>query len=187
MTAGDIIAILEQQFGARIKAKKADALDPYVVVDARDIVDVCRFLRDDPRLRFEILNSISGVDYLEPDPKKAPKAGFEPHLEVVYHLSSFSNRPKDAGSGKERLLRFVVKIVLPRWNDDKPGELPEVPSVTSLWPGANWHERETYDLCGVWFTGHPDLHRILLSEDWIGHPLRKDYEFPLEYHGIRGR
>jgi len=152
-----------------------------VVVEAADMVEVCRFLRDDPRLRFEILNSLSSTDYLEPDPKKAPKAGFEPHLEVLYHLSSFNNRPDG------RILRFVVKVILPRWKDNKPGELPEVPSVTSLWGAADWHERETYDLFGVWFTGHPDLHRILLSEDWVGYPLRKDYEFPLEYHGIRGR
>ena len=51
----------------------------------------------------------------------------------------------------------MLKVILPRWKDDKPGELPEVPSVTSLWPTADWHEREVYDLCGVWFTGHPDL------------------------------
>ena len=104
-----------------------------------------------------MLNCISGVDYLEPDPKKAPKAGFDPHLEVVYHLSSFRQRH-----------RFVLKLILPRWKDDKPGELPEVPSVTSLWRTADWHEREVYDLSGVWFTGHPDLTRILLSEDWVG-------------------
>ena len=181
MTAADIVTILEQKFGDRIKAKKLDAIDPFVVVNAADIVTVCCFLRDDPRLRFEILNSICGVDYLELDPKKAPKAGFEPHLEVVYNVSSFSNRPDG------RVLRFTVKVLLPRWKDNKPGELPEVPSVTSVWSAADWHERETYDLCGVWFTGHPDLHRILLSEDWVGYPLRKDYEFPLEYHGIRGR
>jgi len=78
-------------------------------------------------------------------------------------------------------------VILPRWKDGKAGELPEVPSVTSLWRTADWHEREVYDLCGVAFTGHPNLRRILLSEDWQGHPLRKDYEFPLEYHGIRGR
>jgi NADH-quinone oxidoreductase subunit C len=176
MTSPEIITILEQQFGERIKSKKADAIDPWVAVDPADLVPVCRFLRDDPRLRFDLLNAISGVDYLEPDPKKAPKAGFDPHGEVVYHLSSLQQRH-----------RFVLKVILPRWKDGKPGVLPEVPSVTSLWATADWHEREVYDLSGVWFTGHPDLTRILLSEDWVGHPLRKDYEFPLEYHGIRGR
>jgi NADH-quinone oxidoreductase subunit C len=108
MSSADVVTILEQKFGDRIKAKKLDAIDPYIVVDPADVVAVCRYLRDDPRLRFEILNSICGVDYLELDPKKAPKAGYEPHLEVVYHLSSFSNRPND------RILRFTVKVLLPR-------------------------------------------------------------------------
>jgi NADH-quinone oxidoreductase subunit C len=176
MTSTEIIAALETKFGERIKARKPDAMDPFVVVDAADLVAVCRFLRDDTRLRFELLNCISGVDYFEPDPKKAPKAGFEPHLEVVYHFQSYTHRH-----------RFVLKVLLPRWKDDKPGQLPQVPSVTSIWAAADWHEREVYDLSGVWFTGHPELTRILLAEDWQGHPLRKDYEFPLEYHGIRGR
>jgi NADH-quinone oxidoreductase subunit C len=176
MTAAEIVAILEQQLGARIQSKKLDALDPFVVVAPEHLLDVCRFLKEDSRLRFELLNCISGVDYLEPDAKKAPKAGFEPHTEVVYHLSSFTHRH-----------RFVVKVILPRWKDDKPGQLPEVTSVTSLWRTAEWHEREVYDLSGIWFTGHPELTRILLAEDWVGHPLRKDYEYPLEYHGIRGR
>lgn len=176
MTAAEIAALLEQQFGSRITAKNMEAIDPFVGVDAANLLEVCRFLREDERLRFDLLNCISGVDYLEPDPKKAPKAGFQPHMEVVYHLSSFRHRH-----------RFVVKVMLPRWKNDKPGELPEVPSVTSLWRTADWHEREVYDLSGVYFTGHPDLTRILLAEDWVGHPLRKDYEYPLEYHGIRGR
>jgi NADH-quinone oxidoreductase subunit C len=176
MNSAEITAVLEQQFGDRIKGKKGDAIDPFVVVDGSDLVEICRFLRDDRRLRFELLNCISGVDYLEPDAKKAPKAGFEPHVEVVYHLQSFTHTH-----------RFVLKVSLPRWKDNKAGQLPEVPSVVALWAAAEWHEREVYDLTGVWFTGHPDLHRILLSEDWVGHPLRKDYEFPLEYHGIRGR
>ncbi len=176
MNATDIIARLQAKFGDRIQSTKTDVLDPFVVVAAADLVAVCTFLKEDPALRFDILNCISGVDYFEPDPKKAPKAGFEPHVEVVYHLSSFTHRH-----------RFVLKVVLPRWKDDKPGELPEVPSVVALWSAADWHEREVYDLSGVWFHGHPDLRRILLSEDWVGHPLRKDYEFPLEYHGIRGR
>jgi NADH-quinone oxidoreductase subunit C len=176
MNSAEITAVLEQQFGDRIKGKKADAIDPFVIVDATDLVEICRFLRDDARMRFEILNCISGVDYLEPDAKKAPKAGFEPHVEVVYHLQSFTHAH-----------RFVLKVSLPRWKDNKAGQLPEVPSVVPIWAAAEWHEREVYDLTGVWFAGHHDLHRILLSEDWVGHPLRKDYEFPLEYHGIRGR
>jgi NADH-quinone oxidoreductase subunit C len=176
MKSDEIVTILEQKFAGRIKAKSLEAKDPFVVVDPADLVEVCRFLRDDSRLAFDMLNCISGVDYLEPDPKKAPKAGFDPHMEVVYHLSSFRNKH-----------RFVVKLLLPRWKDDKAGAIPEVPSLTPLYNMANWHEREVYDLSGVWFTGHPDLTRILLSDDWEGHPLRKDYEFPLEYHGIRGR
>jgi NADH-quinone oxidoreductase subunit C len=176
MNSADIIAALEARFGERIKSKKLDAIDPFAVVAPEDLVEVCLFLRDDPRLRFDLLNCVSGVDYFEPDPKKAPKAGFEPHLEVVYHMQSFAHRH-----------RFVLKVHLPRWKDDKKGQLPEVPTVTGLWAAADWHEREVYDLSGVWFTDHPDPRRMLLAEDWEGHPLRKDYEFPLEYHGIRGR
>ena len=167
---------LKEKFGDAIVETHSNWGDDTAVVKPEVWKEVCRFLRDEPRLRFEFLNCISGVDYLEPDPKKAAKAGFEPHTEVVYHCSSFTHRH-----------RFVLKLILPRWKDNKPGELPEVPSVTSVWRTADWHEREVYDLSGVWFIGHPNLHRILTSEDWVGHPLRKDYEYPLEYHGIRGR
>jgi NADH-quinone oxidoreductase subunit C len=175
MTSADIIAVLDTECGPKIKSKNATAIDPFVVVEPADLVAVARTLRDHPRLKFDMLNCISGVDYLELDPKKAAKAGFEPHLEVVYHLSSFAHKH-----------RFVVKVLLPRWKD-KPGELPEVPTLVEVWPAADWHERECFDLAGVLFVGHPDLRRILLADDWVGHPLRKDYEFPLEYHGIRGR
>jgi NADH-quinone oxidoreductase subunit C len=82
---------------------------------------------------------------------------------------------------------LVVKVMLPRWKDDVPGEIPEVPTVSGVWSTADWHEREVYDLSGVYFVGHPNLRRILCPEDWVGYPLRKDYEMPLEYHGIRGR
>jgi NADH-quinone oxidoreductase subunit C len=176
MTSAEIISVLESQLGSKIKDKKADALDPFVVVEPANLLEVCRFLKADPRLAFDMLNCVTGADYLELDPKKIAKAGFEPHMEVVYHLSSFTHKH-----------RFVVKVMLPRWKGNKIGELPEVPSVVELWPAANWHEREVFDLSGVMFLGHPDLHRILLADDWVGHPLRKDYEFPLEYHGIRGR
>src|SRR5713226_9756148 len=111
MKAPEIIATLEEKFGLRIKSKNLETQDPFIVVAPEDLLPVCQFLRDDLRLAFDMLNCISGVDYLEPDPKKAPKAGFEPHLEVVYHLQSFRNKH-----------RFVVKVILPRWKDDKLGE-----------------------------------------------------------------
>ena len=65
-----------------------------------------------------------------------------------------------------------------------PRDRPEVPSVMDVWPGADWHERETYDLVGIRFTGRDSLRRILLPEDWPGHPLRKDWKFPADYHGV---
>jgi len=176
MNPAEIISALEGRFGDKIKAKAPESLDPHVVVEPADLVEVCRYLRDDPRLRFEMLVDISGVDFLETDAKKAAKAGFDPHVEVVYHLQSFTHKH-----------RFTVKASLPRWKNDTQGRLPEVPSLTGLWNSADWMEREAFDLCGIDFPGHPNLQRILLSEDWEGHPLRKDYEFPLEYHGIRGR
>jgi NADH-quinone oxidoreductase subunit C len=163
MTPAAILDVLKQRFGDKIKSSKLDGPDPYAVIDPADLLEVCRFLRDDSRLGFAFLNCISGVDYLELDPKKAPKAGFDPHLEVVYHFSSFRNKH-----------RIILKVLLPRWKDDKVGELPEVPSLTPLYLTANWHEREVYDLCGIWFVGHPDPRRMLLAEDWVGHPLRND-------------
>jgi NADH-quinone oxidoreductase subunit C len=176
MTPSEIITALDSRFGDKIKSKAPTAIDPFIVVAAEDIVEVARFLKEDDRLSFDLLHCISGVDYLELDPKKAAKAGFDPHVEVVYHFQGFRHRH-----------RFVVKVLLPRWKDNVPGQLPEVPTLTGLYASANWHEREVYDLSGVLFTGHPDMTRILLAEDWVGHPLRKDYQYPLEYHGIRGR
>jgi NADH-quinone oxidoreductase subunit C len=171
-----VLEILRDRQGDAIVSVHPDALDPFAIVRPSALLGVLRFLRDEPTLAFDLLHNISGVDYLEPDPKKAAKAGFEPHLEVVYHLQSFRHWH-----------RITLKLILPRWKDDQVGQLPEVPSVTELYGSADWHEREVYDLVGVIFTGHPDPRRILLSDDWVGHPLRKDYEFPLEYHGIRGR
>src|SRR5579859_5954655 len=111
MTAAEIITLLEEKFPGKLKAKNVEAIDPFVVVDANDLVDLCWFLQEDPRLNFDLLHSISGVDYLEPDPKKAAKAGFEPHVEVVYHFQSFRLRH-----------RFVVKVNLPRWKDNVKGQ-----------------------------------------------------------------
>jgi len=169
VTVTEIHAMLKQQFGEAVSVAEP------TIVEVAALVAVCQFLRDD--LRFDFLNGVCGVDYLETDAKKVAKAGFEPHLEVVYHLSSF------AFPGR----RFTMKVMLPRWKDAIVGELPEVPTVSHLWRTADWHERETFDLVGIRFLNHPDPRRILLADDWVGHPLRKDYEYPLEYHDIRCR
>jgi NADH-quinone oxidoreductase subunit C len=167
---------LRAKFGDAIVSANFDNIDPWIEVTPQGIVDVCQYLRDEPSLAFDYLNCISGADYLHTDPKKAASAGWDPHIEVVYHL--FSMRHKHS---------LVLKVILPRWKDDQMGHLPEVPSVAGVWATADWHEREVFDLSGVRFMNHPNLKRILCPEDWVGHPLRKDYEMPLEYHGIRGR
>ena len=94
---------------------------------------------------------------------------YKEHIEVVYHLFSMRHRHK-----------FVLKVHLPR-------ESPRVPSVEGVWRGANWHEREAYDMMGIVFDGHSDLRRILCPDDWEGWPLRKDYEQPEFYNGMRVR
>lgn len=167
---------LKKKFGDKITGANSTNLDPWIEVAPESLAEVCLYLRDEKDLRFNYLNCISGVDYLEVDPKKAAKVDWQPHTEVVYHLWSLTHKHS-----------LVLKVILPRWKGGVEGELPEVPSVAAIWPTADWHEREVYDLSGVRFVGHPALRRILCPEDWVGHPLRKDYEMPLEYHGIRGK
>ena len=128
-------------------------LDGFAVVDAARIIEVCRFLRDDPETAIDCLNNETGVDYKD-------------RIEVVYHLFSYRHRHT-----------CVLKIKLPREN-------PVVATVEGIWSAANWMEREIFDLLGVIFEGHSDLRRILMPEDWPGHPLRKDFVEPQEYHGI---
>jgi NADH-quinone oxidoreductase subunit C len=123
------------------------------------IAEVCRTMRDDEALRFELCSSVSGVDYLGSDERR---------LHVVYHLMSMTYR---------RRVRLEVAV---------SAENPRVPSVTSVYPTADWQERETYDMFGVIFEGHPNLTRILMPDDWEGHPQRKDYPLggvPVEYKG----
>lgn len=176
MAGQEFLARLHGEFGDKITGADFEAIDPWVEVSAEGLVEVATYLRDQPDLCFDMLNCITAVDYFQPDPKKAAKAGFDPHLMLVYHLSSIAKKHT-----------LVLKVALPRWKDDTEGALPEVPTISHIWRTADWHEREVYDLSGVRFLGHPNLRRILCPEDWLGHPLRKDYEMPLEYHGIRGR
>jgi NADH-quinone oxidoreductase subunit C len=122
------------------------------------LIAVMTALRDDPALRFELCSSVSGVDYL----------GSVNRLHAVYHLTSMTYR---------RRVRVEVAVSV----DD-----PHVPSVTALYPGADWQERETYDMFGIVFDGHPALTRILMPDDWDGHPQRKDYPLggiPVQYKG----
>lgn len=177
MDIQEIHSILLDKFGeVAVGAAPHQATDPWIQVSADSIVEVGTFLRDDERFRFDHLNDLCGSDYLEPDEKKAAKFGHDPHVEVVYQLSSIALKH-----------RLKLKVVLPRWKNNEEGQLPEIPSVSGVWGIADWHERECYDLVGIHFQGHPNLKRILCPEDWVGHALRKDYEMPLEYHGVRGR
>ncbi len=116
------------------------------VVRTDAIDQVCAFLRTDPRFRMDFIVDVLGVDFPDRDPR----------FEVVYVLYSTSQK-----------LRVRLKV--------RVAEGGSVPSVTRIWLGAAWPERETYDMFGIRFTGHPDLKRIYLAEDWEGHPLRKDY------------
>jgi len=144
----------------------ADAIEKVVVehdeltlhVKAELIAEVAQAMRDDESLRFELCSSVSGVDYLNSDARR---------LHVLYHLTSMTYR---------RRVRLEVAVPLDG----------TVPTVTSVYPTADWQERETYDMFGVIFTGHPNLTRILMPDDWEGHPQRKDYPLggvAVEYKG----
>ena len=112
-----------------------------------NLLRVCEFLRDHPALSFTYLSDVTALDHY-------PE---EPRFETVYHLYSI---------GMNQRLRLKVRL---------PGNSPRVSSVVPIWPGANVFEREVFDLFGIVFEGHPFLERMLLPEDWEGHPLRKDY------------
>lgn len=121
-----------------------------VSVKREAIVPVCQFLRDDPDLAYSFLVDLTSVDYLEYPQKEARFA-------VVYLLHSYKNNE-----------RIRLKV----WVEENDAV---VPTVTGVWSGANWLEREVYDMMGITFAGHPDMRRILLTEDWVDHPQRKDF------------
>ena len=153
MTPLAIYERIKAQLPAAVLEVVEKAIDPFAVIDPAAIVDVGRFLRDDPETAMDCLSNESGVDYKD-------------RIEVVYHLFSYSHRHG-----------AVLKVKLPRDN-------PAVATMETVWKSANWMEREIFDLVGVTFEGHSDLRRLLMPEDWPGHPLRKDFVEPLEYHGI---
>lgn len=130
--------------------------DAFVLVDPEQIVEFLRICRDENRLRFELLIDLTATD---------PKAD-DPNLWINLNLLSV-----------ERRQRLAIKALIPKSN-------PRLPSSTPIYRAAQWHERECAEMYGITFVGHPDPRHILLPDDWVGFPLRKDYEFPKEYHGI---
>jgi len=147
-----ILAELQRRFGDAIVETHDHRGDPTAVVAQEDLLAVLAHCRDDVALAFDVLMDLTAVDYL-----KFPGREDGPRFEVVYHLYSLTHNHR---------LRLKVRMD----EDD-----PNVPSAVALWPIANWLEREVWDMFGVRFEGHPDLRRLLMYEEFVGHPLRKDY------------
>jgi NADH-quinone oxidoreductase subunit C len=146
-----IAKIIEEKFAGQVLGTTSYAGQVGVSLKKDMIRDICLFLRDEPSVKMDHLADLTAVDYS----RYPGDAG--PRFEVVYNMISTVHNHR---------IRLKVRV---------PEEDPRVDSVTSVWQTANWHERETYDLMGIKFDGHPDLRRILLTEDWEGHPLRKEY------------
>ncbi len=137
---------------------QSEVPQPGVVVQPERLLAFATALRDDPELAFESLQQLAGVDWPE-----------EERIRCSTTVWSFS---------RDCLLTFHV---------DLPRDNPRLPSLCGIWPAADWHERECWDLTGIVFEGHPDLRRLMLPDDWEGHPLRKDYEEKPAYGGIPTR
>ena len=145
--ASPILRRLAEAFPDAVEETHERLGDATARVDRGRIVELLAFLRDTPELEFDMLSDLTAVDYL----------GEEPRFEVVYHLYSLPRNQR---------LRIKARV---------PEDDCEIESVIEVWPAANWLEREVWDLYGIRFRGHPDLRRLLLYEEFEGHPLRKDY------------
>jgi NADH-quinone oxidoreductase subunit C len=163
MSFDDIKLLLTEKFGGEvIIGEERTGMQPALLIAPNSIMEVCLELRDNPKTYFDFLSCLSGIDY-------GIDAGT---FGVVYHLASIPYN-----------LRLTLKVS--KANDRNEEELPSFPSVVSVYRTADWHEREAYDLVGIFFEGHPDLRRILLPDDWEGYPLRKDYKTAEYYKGIK--
>ncbi len=155
MTVNEIHERLQAEFGDAVGPLSEPKIDPFAVVKADRLVAVASFLKRTPGIELDHCDDVTALDW--------PRRNV---IEVVYHLFSYGHRHG-----------IVLKVEADR-------AAPVVPSVTGVWKAANWLEREVYDLFGVTFTGHPDLRRLLLPDDWNGWPLRKDYQESGGYHDI---
>ncbi|MEO6980445.1 MAG: NADH-quinone oxidoreductase subunit C [Mucilaginibacter sp.] len=163
MSFEEIKLLLIDKFGeAVIVGEETTGLQPALLIAPNQIAGVCLELRNNPKTYFDFLSSITGVDY-------GVEAG---RFGVVYHLASIPYQTQ-----------LTLKVSVE--NDRSFDNLPAFPSITSVYRTADWHERETYDLLGIFFENHPDLRRILLPDDWEGFPLRKDYKAAEYYKGIK--
>ncbi|HTO54268.1 MAG TPA: NADH-quinone oxidoreductase subunit C [Myxococcota bacterium] len=155
--ADDLLAKLRALLGADVLDVHTHRGDATILVAVDRARECLQRLRDDPGLAFNVLVDLTAVDYL----------GREPRFEVVYHLASLELAPPGGGfSGIRHRLRVKCGV---------PSQKVEADSVVALWDAANWYEREVWDLYGIHFRGHPDLRRIMLYDEFQGHPLRKDY------------
>jgi NADH-quinone oxidoreductase subunit C len=152
MDGDAILARLRERFGDRVVDSHAHRGDHTVVLARDTLAEALRWCRDEPDLRFDLLVDLTAVDYL-----KFPGREDGPRFEVVYHLYSVAHNH-----------RIRLKVLVDE--DDA-----EVATASELWPIANWLEREVWDMFGIRFAGHPDPRRLLMYEEFVGHPLRKDY------------
>jgi NADH-quinone oxidoreductase subunit C len=174
---------LVEKFGAAVLALDESGVEPHCDIEAGQIAAVAQYLRDEPDLDFDSLMCLTGIDWDGYDEAGKGKSvailGYnadgttetsdrvaEGDFGVVYNLYSHA-----------RMHKFTLRVRVPR-------DVAEVPTVGLIWPTAQWHEREAWDLVGIRFAGHPDLRRILLEETWEGHPLRKDYQMPDQWEGV---
>jgi len=147
---------LQAKFPDAVLETHSDCGDDTALVKPESWKAICEWLRKDPQLDFDYLVDLCGVDYPE-------RQAQNQRIEIVLHLCSISKRHR---------LRLKARVGT---GEDEELEGAEIDSVTSIWPGANWFERETYDMLGVTFRGHPDMRRILLYPEFVGHPLLKSY------------
>ncbi|MCS7005455.1 MAG: NADH-quinone oxidoreductase subunit C [Cytophagales bacterium] len=160
MSFDELAELLTKKFGDAILQQDKNGLQPSLIVKPSSLIEICQFLRDTEGLYFDMLTCITGIDNFP-----------QPTLEVVYHLYSI---PYNHWA--------ILRVFIER--KENPQEQEKIPSLTSLWGGANWLERETAEMFGIIFDGHPDLRRLLLPDDWEGFPLRKNYKHQEKYHGI---
>lgn len=148
ITAASTVDVVREKFPQAVRESIEHRGEQTIIIDPEYLIEVCRYLKT--QLQYTFLETVTAVDW----PERTPR------FDVVYQLLAMEH---------QCFIRLKIQV------GQRREEHPEVPSVTAIWAGANWYEREIYDLFGITFTGHPDLRRILMPEDWSTHPLRKDY------------